>query len=539
MITLRDYQKRAIDDLYAWFEKHPTGNPCIVMPTGSGKSVVIAELCRQAIQQWPGTRILMLTRSKELIEQNYRKLRDIWPNAPIGIYSASIGRKELGEPITIGGPLSVVKIADKIGRCDLLICDECHDISHNDVGSYRKIINTLLSVNPNMRVIGFTASPFRLGHGLITDKPAIFDDLIDPVSIEELVYRKYLAPLRSKVTDMKLNVDGVHKRGGEYIESELQSVVDTKDNNERMVKEIIKRAGDRKSWMIFCTGEQHAYHIRDLLIKHGITAVAITGNMPKREREQAIADIKSGKIRAACSINCLSTGFDHPDIDLIVLARPTMSVGVYLQQAGRGMRPKSHTDHCLVLDFAGNVSRHGPITAIRIDKKKPFKKGEGKAPVKTCESCGEIVYISTKICPACKSPFPINEKTDDYLVLHQDDIMGLEVYEMNVTGWLWRVYTSKTSGKKMLSVSYYSGITEKPIVEYLPLLHDGYAGDKAIKTLLHIIKESGATIDENCNIEGEKGLDVIVNRMNKIKHPNSIKYRRNGKFFKIISRCYN
>ena len=204
-MQLREYQTRSLNMVYDWMGNN-SGNPCVSLPTGSGKSVVIAELCRQAVTEWPETKILMLTRSKELIEQNYAKLRAIWPNAPVGIYSASVGRKELGEPITIAGPLSIINTLDQIGYIDLLICDECHDISHKDEGSYRKIISKLLKTNPNMRVIGYTASPFRMGHGYITDKPAIFDALIEPVSIEELVHKGFLSPLRSKLPKFKINI---------------------------------------------------------------------------------------------------------------------------------------------------------------------------------------------------------------------------------------------------------------------------------------------------------------------------------------------
>ena len=212
-LNLREYQTRSLTMLYEWMGKS-AGNPCVSLPTGSGKSVVIAELCRQAVTEWPETKILMLTRSKELIEQNHAKLRAIWPNAPIGIYSASVGRKELGEPITIAGPLSIINRLEEIGHIDLIICDECHDISHKNEGSYRKIINRLLEINPSMRVIGYTASPFRMGHGYITDKPAIFDAIIEPTSIEELIHKVYLSKLRSKMPDFKIRTDGVKNRGG-------------------------------------------------------------------------------------------------------------------------------------------------------------------------------------------------------------------------------------------------------------------------------------------------------------------------------------
>jgi DNA repair protein RadD len=526
-IELREYQSRALSMLYDWLGKN-TGHPCIVLPTGSGKSIVIAELCRKAITEWPETHIVMLTRSVELINQNAEKLRAIWPGAPMGIYSASAGKKQLGEPITIGGPLSIVRVTKKIGHCDLLLVDEAHDISHKDEGSYRKIINDLMEINPSMRVIGFTASPFRLGHGMITDKPAIFDALIEPVSIEELIFKGYLATLRSKQTSFKLDTSSVHKRGGDFIESELQAAVDTSDNNDAMINEVINRSDDRKSWMFFATGVQHAEHLRDILLSRGVSAVSVTGDMAKKDREQSIADFKSGKITAITQVGCLNVGFDHPAIDLLVMARPTMSPGLYLQQAGRGMRPHTGKADCLVLDFAGVVSTHGPITAVQPPKK--GGDGNGEAPVKVCDECGELVHISAMVCPSCGTAFPPPEPKK--LKLHDDDIMGLEGRDLDVTSWTWRKHISKASGKEMLAVTYYGGLSDPAVTEYLAITHDSYAGQMALQKLVTIaeraqIKPGGLNV---------QSLEEMVQNMNQTQPPTSIEFKKDGKFFRVMRR---
>jgi DNA repair protein RadD len=251
---------RAIDQLYDWLRSND-GHPCLVMPTGAGKSHIVATLCHEGLQNWPETRVLMLTHQKELIEQNAAKMREHWPGAPLGIYSASIGKRQLGEPITFAGIQSVRSKAHLLGHVDLVIIDECHLVSHKDEGGYRTLLNALLAINPALRVIGLTATPYRLGHGLITDKPALFDGLIDPVTIEELVYKGFLTTLRSKVTKARFDLDGVHKRGGEFIESELQAAVDTDDNNAAVVAEIMELGADRRHWLLFCTGVDHAQHI--------------------------------------------------------------------------------------------------------------------------------------------------------------------------------------------------------------------------------------------------------------------------------------
>lgn len=522
---LRDYQQRSIDQLYDWMRK-AKGNACLELPTGAGKSHIVAALCKDALHNWPETRILMMTHIKELIEQNAEKMRLHWPNAPLGIYSAGIGKRQLGEPITFAGIQSIRTRADDIGHIDLCIIDECHLVSHKHEGGYRKLIDALIAINPAMRVVGLTATPYRLGHGLITDKPAIFDAILAPVTIEELIHKKYLAPLRSKITKATLDTGGVHKRGGEFIESELQAAVDTYDNNSAVVAEVIARAEDRKAWLFFCAGVQHAEHIRDELLANGIAAETVTGATPKTERARILNSFKAGKIRALTNCDVLTTGFDYPDIDLIAMLRPTMSASLYVQMAGRGLRPKSHTDHCLVLDFAGNISTHGPITAVKPPDRK--EKKEGVAPVKVCPECDELVHISAKTCPACGFEFPAAEKPP--LALHDDDIMGRHGTEMAVTSWAWRKHTARESGKEMAKVTYYGGLADAPITEYLTICHGGYAGSKALEKLALIARMSDIQLSQ------DDTLDSLVSRMEAGNPPASIEYRKTGKFHEIIRR---
>ncbi len=503
-----------------------------MLPTGSGKSHIVAALCKDALQTWPETRVLMLTHQKELIEQNAEKMRLHWPGAPMGIYSASVGKRQLGEPITFAGIQSVRTKADLIGHVDLCIIDEAHTVSHKEEGGYRTLLDELKTINPALRVIGLTASPYRLGHGLITEKPALFDALIEPVSIEELIYKGFLATLRSKVTKAKLDTSGVHKRGGEFIESELQAAVDTADNNQKVVREVIRLSEERKAWLFFCAGVQHAQHIAEVLREHDVAAECVTGETPKKERERILDDFKAGRLKAIVNVSVLSTGFDYPDIDLIAMLRPTMSPGLYVQMAGRGMRVKSHTDHCLVLDFAGVVATHGPITAVQPPKK--AGEGNGEAPVKVCDACGELCAISVVQCPACGSEFPKPERKK--LELRQDDIMGLEGQDMEVTSWHWRKHISRASGKQMLSCTYYGSLSDKPITEYLPVFHHGYAGQRAIEQLLLMAKHSGATLNYQTTMDEDKGLEYLALSMSNSSPPVQIEFKQDGKFHRVVRR---
>ncbi|HEY7822773.1 MAG TPA: DEAD/DEAH box helicase family protein, partial [Acidimicrobiia bacterium] len=268
---LRDYQQRSIDLLYEWFRENPTGNPVLQLPTGAGKSWVIAQLCRDALTTWPETRVLMLTHQKELIEQNAEKVRAVWPEAPLGIYSAGLKSRDI-DAITFAGIQSVRNRAADLGHVDLVVIDECHGASNARQGGYRKLLGDLAEINPALRVIGLTATPYRLGQGYLNEgDDALFDHIIEPVTIEALVYAGYLSPLRSKATELKLDVTGVKKTAGEYNSKDLEAAVNTDLNNYEAVREVLRIAKehDRKSVLLFCSGVEHAHSVADTLNELG------------------------------------------------------------------------------------------------------------------------------------------------------------------------------------------------------------------------------------------------------------------------------
>lgn len=528
-MKLRDYQSRSITDLYNWFKQHKKGNPCLVLPTGAGKSHIVAALCKDAVQNWPDTRVLMLTHVKELIEQNGEKMRLHWPNAPMGIYSASIGRKQLNEPITFAGIQSIRNKAFEVGHVDLVIVDECHLINHKQEGGYRAFIGDLMQINPQLRVIGLTATPFRLGHGYIHEgENTLFNDLIEPVTIEELIHKGYLSKLRSKHTKARLDVSGVHKRGGEFIQSELQKAVDKSDKNKSVVAESMELAANCKHWLFFCAGVDHAQHVAEELNANGISAACLHGGIGKKEREQMIADFESGKYRALTNCDILTTGFDFPDIDFIGLLRPTASPALYIQMVGRGLRIKSHVDHCLVADFAGNIETHGPITNVRPPPPKGKKASE--APVKVCEDCQEIVHLSVMKCPSCGYEWPRSEGKK--LKLHNVDIMGGDLPEMKVKRWTWRPHQSRTSGKVMLKATYYGvNLSDPPITEYFPVTHDGFAGQKARVAVATLAVSAGSMLNM-----GQFDIAKTCESLNNGSPPSLIKYQKDGKFYRVLNR---
>lgn len=533
-MQLRPYQQKAIDALFAYFDHNKTGNPCLVLPTGAGKSHVVAAFCKNVVQTWPDQKILMLTHVKELIEQNAEKMRQHWPNAPLGIYSAGLNRREVSS-ITFGGIQSLRNKWQILGHIDLILVDECHLIGHDAEGGYRELIADLTVLNPFLRVIGLTATPFRLGHGYIHEGDnVIFTHLIEPVLIEDLINDGYLAPLRSKPTSVKLLTDGVKKRGGDYIESELQKAVDTQPLNTGVVEEIIHYAHNRRSWLVFCAGIEHAQHITDELLRRDINAACVTGKTPAGERARILQQFKSGDIQAIVNVSVLATGFDAPNTDLIAMLRPTESPSLYMQMVGRGLRLKDHCTDCLVLDFAGNVSKHGPVTAVAA----PDERKTGEPKTKECPDCEEILAKNALVCHCCglefEPPEPkVIERKEADLRLRDDDIMG-GVQTMNVSDVAWSVHTSKTTGIQMLKARFYGGLTDPSI--------DAYYGVYGYDDKPHYRNKCRQTVDRflrrewdwiNTDSESLNNLCLILSTL-RIR-PLAIEYKRNGKFYNILN----
>tara|TARA_R110000803_G_scaffold28011_10_gene65142 strand:+ start:9757 stop:11367 length:1611 start_codon:yes stop_codon:yes gene_type:complete len=402
MSELRDYQQTALDDLWGYFAAEE-GNPVCVLPTGAGKSHVIAELVKKALA-YPGVRVLMVTHQKELIEQNAQKILLHWPDAPMTIWAASMGQRSAAGRVVCASIQSIYKRGqDELGIFDLVIVDECHLVSNKQEGMYRKLLDRCKAVNPSLRIIGFTATVFRTGHGDLTkpgvDAPTpIFDSVAHETKMRDLIDWGYLAPLRSKRTAFQIDTSSVPIRRGDFHQGELQRMIDRASITDAALDEVQRYADGRHSWLCFCSGVAHANHVAQVMLERDIDAYPLTGNTPADLRAEVIEDFRAGDLRCITNAALLTTGFDAPGTDLIIMLAPTMSAVRYVQMMGRGMRPADGKKDCLILDFAGNISRLGPVDQIR-----PWtpRMTRADAPVKACPTCQEIVGMSTVECPDC------------------------------------------------------------------------------------------------------------------------------------------
>ena len=401
-MKLRPYQQEAVNAVYEHLRTRDD-NPCVVIPTGGGKTPVIATICRDAVSLWEG-RVIILAHVKELLEQAAEKLRAIAPDLPVGIYSAGLGRRDLGYAVTIAGIQSVFRRACDLGPVDLIIVDEAHLIPPDGEGMYRQFLADARTVNPQVRVIGLTATPFRMKTGTICAPENILNDVCYEVGVRELIVQGYLSGLKTKAGLQRVSTDNLHVRAGEFVASEVEELMDEQSLVEGACAEIVEHAVDRHAVLIFSSGIRHGQHIVEVLeSRHGVECGFVTGDTPAGVRATILDRFRSGELKHLCNVNVLTTGFDAPHIDCVALVRPTMSPGLYYQMVGRGFRLSPGKEDCLVLDFGGNVLRHGPVDAIRVDAD---DRGDGNAPAKECPACHALVAAGYQTCPECGHEFP-------------------------------------------------------------------------------------------------------------------------------------
>ena len=412
MLELRYYQREAIDSIYKYFELGNTGNPGIVLPTGTGKSLVMAKFIEEATASWPDTRIIVSTHVKELVEQDYLEFIELCPFANAGIYSAGLKRRDTDNQILFAGIQSVYKKAYELQRCDLLIIDEAHTVPPEGEGRWRTFIDDMLKINPDMKIIWLTATDYRMTTGLLTDGD-IFTDVCYEYPLLQAIKDGYLAPVVPKNMATKYDLSNVGIRGGEYIAGELEKAFDIDEKTKAALDEVEAYGATRKKWLIFAAGNQHAEHIHIELQRRGYLGVCVTQDTPNHIRDKAVEDLRAGLIKYIVNNRIFTTGFNDKGIDLIADFGGTKSPGIHVQKMGRGMRCLGIDIHesilngksdCLVLDFAGNIVFHGPLDQIKGRSKK--KGVGGDAPVKVCPECAELCFAGIRVCFNCGHQFP-------------------------------------------------------------------------------------------------------------------------------------
>lgn len=480
MIQLRDYQQQAVDACYRYL-REKDGNGCIVLPTGSGKSVVLAQICHDAVSLWNG-RVLVLTHVQELVEQNAEKIRHFLGRGFVGIYSAGLKQKDMHQPVIAASIQSIYKKAFDFEPFDLVIVDESHLISTSGEGMYLSFLRDAKAVNPTIRFIGCTATPYRTGTGMICGPDNILNEICYEVGIKELIRDGYLCPLRSKASRERLDTSVLHLRGGEFIADEVEDLMDTDARVQAACSEMIDYTQDRRTVLIFAGSIAHGKHIVQILEeRHHVECGFVSGDSPDGWRREMIERLKSGSLKYLCNVNVLTTGFDAPNVDCVVLLRPTMSPGLYCQMVGRGCRLHPGKQDCLVLDFGGNILRHGPVDSLRINP--VHSQGNGDAPAKECPMCFEVIHAAYTHCPACNYEFPPPQRTQHDTTASAEEVLSgqVSIEDYEVQEVLYNLHTKRgasTDTPRTMRVQYKVGL-DTYIPEWICFEHKGFARQKA------------------------------------------------------------
>ena len=420
-IQLRDYQASSSQSIIS--SLRAGGQPVVVLPTGSGKSLVIAEVARLAVERQK--RIMILVHRRELCRQNAKAIRQLAPDIEVGIHSAGLKQRDCDQQVIVAGIQSVYRRAEDFGRRHLVFIDEAHLVPPvTSGGMYHEFIAAMSQLNPGLLIAGCTATPYRLGDGPIAGSSGAFSEISYTADIRKLISDGYLPQVVSQTGYESYDTSQLSRRAGEFVTSECEDLFS--QNLQPVCRELIGRTRDRKSRLIFCSGVSHAKRVANAIANiTGEEVGHIDGTTLPLERDSVLRKFGSREIGWLTNCDVLTVGYDAPNIDMIGILRATASPGLYVQIVGRGFRTFAGKDNFLVLDFGENISRHGPIDAAWAQEKRSSGL-VASAPAKACPECRELCATRSSSCPHCGHDFPEKEKNirtrpDDAPILSPDE----------------------------------------------------------------------------------------------------------------------
>ncbi len=494
MYTLRPYQQDAVDAVYRHLRERDT-NPCVVIPTAGGKSLCLAQVAKDAVTKWNG-RVMILAHVKELVEQNAGKLSAICPELKVGVYSAGLDRRDTEEPVVVAGIQSVYNKMEMFRPFDLIMVDEVHMVPPDGEGRYRTFLESAMKANPHVRLIGWTATPFRTQGGLICKPENLFREICYEIGIKELISQGYLSKITARAGQAKADLDHLHIRAGEFVAEDVEKAMGEESVVETACREIVNLMRDRKTCLVFCTSVAHCQKVAKLIEKYsGEECAVVTGETPDEERAKTIARLRGEKVdvdlfgngapplKYCCNVAVMTTGTDIPGIDTVALLRPTNSPGLLIQMIGRGFRlsPATGKTECLVLDYGKNLERFGPIDMINV--KEPSH-GGGEPLVKECPKCHALLPLNVMLCPECGFKFPPREREKRE---HEERAaraailsgeVSVESYDVSHTDYqLWEKRNAPPGAPRTVRVTYWLDML-RSYSEWLCPEHTGYARAK-------------------------------------------------------------
>ena len=545
----REYQETTIQKVINCLDYGE--NALISAPTGAGKAYILAKVSEYFLRKIDDFKVLILMDREILVKQLQETFKQVNNNIKTGICCASLNlEKEIDKQVTIATRQSIINVIENLPKINLIIIDEAHLLGlykegkDEYEGQFRQIIKFLSQKNPKIRLFGCTATPYTLQHGWLfgtCNKPgytAYFKKITHKISYDNLIKDNYLCQLKGEIQKNNVNLDDVPiASNGDF---KIQELSEEMILHVKTLEDAINNfAKDRKHILIFCVNIEHVLAVKQVLKN----SVEIHSQQNKHQRKMSLKLFKSGRVRIAISVNILSIGFDFSAVDCIILARPTTSPALCLQQIGRGLRIHSGKENCLLIDVTGNVKKHFP----KFDLDRPVvnipdagKTKEKEPPAKkVCPECLADLYLALKICPECGFEFP-DKFIEEYKDLPEMESINFKKAPpelpkiFDVLNIYPSIHTSKKSGKKLLKIelTYYDKKIHPESVYIwlcLPDYYSGYAVQQSKKKWRWF---SDTDLPENLQ-------DAIEIASNFIKPDKMICKKKDTKFYEVLSLIYD
>jgi DNA repair protein RadD len=528
-MELRPYQLEALDAIWDALMAKP--DVLLQAATGGGKTIMFSHLIQRLLTSFPKMRIAVLAHRKELVRQACDKLLSVWPEAVrnVGVACAGLGEVTTDRPVVIG---TVQTLARRVAYrpYNLMIVDEIHRVAPRNDDSpsqYQKLIDTCRRRRPSMRLLGVTATPYRLNHGLIYGgKNDWFDSLDYQISLDDLIEANYLVPLKYKViediSDEERNKIKIDR--GEYKNDQLEDLMCKEYHLDSIVSTYKQYGEDRQHCCIFACSIKHAEAVKKILLNYGYKADAVHSDLPDKERDNIIKNFERGDLNFIINVGILTEGWDSPHIDIIIMARPTLSPSLYVQMIGRGTRILDNKENLLVLDMVGNYLLHGsPSDPIIHASNEAINKS-----YKACPECNSPVNNYATTCPCCGYVWEkiIDEK--DIVIVDKgvENLISVDVSRNNIVStvlhWDGAEYvSSKNNLMFKLMLQCRPGGT---VNTYLDFEGNGslYGKVKAKQLWRKIAKtEPPETVNE------------AVERINELVIPETVKLYKDNKYLRV------
>jgi DNA repair protein RadD len=495
------------------------------MATAGGKTIVFSSLIKYYLERYPKMKTAILAHRQELVLQAADKLKKVWPLSygQIGIACKSLQKVVINAPIIIGTVQTLAR-RDILNDIHLLIVDEVHHIPrfrNIKPSQYQTFIEQLRGNYPNLRILGVTATPYRLNQGYIYGHDGdLFDQLDYRIGMEDLINDGWLVPLRAKgVETLGEELSNVRiGQNGDYRLDDLSMVMEKPVHIESAVQAYRDYGEDRRSVLIFAITIEHAELLTNAFLRAGYRASLVHSKLDKLKRQQTLASFDKGELDFLVNVGVLTEGWDCPRVDLIIMTRPTLSPGLYVQMIGRGTRLFPDKKDLLVLDLVGNFQMHGQPWAPIVKE----KKGPAIPPnTKICPRCQEIVDIDAEYCPECDYEFPVKtggggkELIDAGTVVLHDLLLGaVNDLEAKVLSWFLEGYNSR-QGNYMARLALYTNIVpKKTLYHYLDF--EGRASDFGKKKALAFWKKFSknstppTSVEEACVRQHELNIPMTI-----------------------------